>query len=43
MIDRKLNRRRLIKVSVGGVTAAYLAVPGRWTAALTAAQDSNLA
>ncbi len=44
MIDRNssLNRRRLLKVSVGGVTAAYLTMRGPWGAARAAAQDANL-
>lgn len=35
-----LNRRRLLKISVGGATAAYLAVPARFSAR---AQDAPLA
>ena len=38
-----LNRRRLIKVSVGGVTAAYLAARGPWGAARASAQEADLA
>ena len=35
-----LDRRKLLKVSIGGVTAAYLAVPARF---LASAQDAPLA
>jgi multiple sugar transport system substrate-binding protein len=38
MIDRQFNRRSLLKISVGGVTAAYLAVPAHRVAR---AQDTT--
>jgi len=40
---RDLNRRQLLKVSIGGATAAYLAAPASFMARLAAAQDAPLA
>ncbi len=43
MMDRNLSRRRFVTVSVGGVAAASLALPGFWRAGNAAAQGTPAA
>ena len=42
MRDERLNRRRFVKVSVGGITAAYLALRGPWATAAQTAVPTDL-